>query len=58
MESKGAEAPESREQGETSARLGAREGQTGSPCEAGSEGTACTKLFIQGISKNTTVCFY
>lgn len=28
------------------------------PDKAGLKGRVCTKLFIQGISKNTTVCFY
>ena len=28
------------------------------PKKEGLKGTVCTKLFIQGISKNTTVCFY
>lgn len=28
------------------------------PDKAGLKGKVCTKLFIQGISKNTTVCFY
>ena len=28
------------------------------PVKVGLKGTICTKLFIQGISKNTTVCFY